>query len=153
MLRKNQEGVTVVEFAIILPLLLLFTFGIIEFGLLMYNKAMLNNACREGARAAVAYSYHYNDINDATDDTYYPSDDWIETQVRHYAENLLITFGSYVFEAKDIDIIPPIENRTKPGDYVTVRLRYKYHFLIVPNFVTNLIGGVVLEEEAVMRLE
>ena len=151
MLRKNQEGAMVVEFALILPLLLLITFGIIEFSLLMYNKAMINNACREGARAAVAYSYHYNNIDDATDDTYYPNDDWIKTQVLDYAENLLITFGSYEFEAKDIDIIP--ENRPKAGGYVTVRLRYKYHFLIVPNFVTNLIGGVVLEEEAVMRLE
>ena len=153
MLRKNQEGATAVEFAIILPLLLLFTFGIIEIGLLMYNKAMLNNACREGTRAAVAYSYHYNDINDEDDDTYYPSDSWIKTHVLHYAENLLVTFGSDVFEDTDIAIIPPFANRTTAGDYVTVRLTYHYDFLFIPTFVTNLIGGVDLIEEAVMRLE
>ena len=153
LLRKNQEGATVVEFAIILPLLLLFTFGIIEFGLLMYNKGMLNNACREGTRAAVAYSYHYNDIDNANDDTYYPSDDTIKTHVLRYAENLLLTFGSDVFEDTDIDIIPPFANRKTAGGYVTVRLTYSYNVLIIPTFVTNLIGGVNLVEEAVMRLE
>jgi hypothetical protein len=153
LLRKNQEGATVVEFAIVLPLLFLFTFGIIEFSLLLYNKAMLNNACREGTRAAVAYSYNYNDINNANDDTYYPSDDLIKTHVLHYAENLLVTFGSDVFEDTDIDIIPPFANRTTAGGYVTLRLTYHYNFLLIPNFVTSLIGGVDLIEEAVMRLE
>lgn len=161
MLIKNQEGATVVEFAIIVPLLLLFTFGIIEFSLLMYNKAMLNNACREGARAAVVYSYHYNDIDDATDDTFYPSDARIKPHVRHYAENLMVTFGSDVFEDADIDILrinPDFPNVNQPVtdksiEYLIVRAKYKYDFLFIPTFVTNLIGGVDLTEEAVMRVE
>ena len=40
------------EFALILPLLLLFIFGIIDFGRMVNYKIGLNEAAREGARAA-----------------------------------------------------------------------------------------------------
>ncbi|MGD8892889.1 MAG: pilus assembly protein, partial [Desulfobacterales bacterium] len=50
---EDQNGATVVEFAIILPLLIVFLFGIIEFGLLLYNKQVITNASREGARAGL----------------------------------------------------------------------------------------------------
>ena len=44
------------EFAIIAPLLFIILFGIIEFGILIYNKAMITNASREGARAGIVFS-------------------------------------------------------------------------------------------------
>ena len=47
---KCQRGAAAVEFAIVLPLLLVFVFGIIEFGFLLYDKAVITNASREGAR-------------------------------------------------------------------------------------------------------
>jgi Flp pilus assembly protein TadG len=45
-----------VEFAIILPLLVTLVFGIIDVGLLLYNKQVITNASREGARAGIARS-------------------------------------------------------------------------------------------------
>ena len=54
-MRKDQTGASAVEFAIILPLLVVFVFGIIEFGLIFYNKAMLTNASREAARAGIVF--------------------------------------------------------------------------------------------------
>lgn len=53
MLRKNQKGAALLEFALVLPILLLLVFGIIEFGLLFYNKQVITNASREGARAGI----------------------------------------------------------------------------------------------------
>lgn len=44
------------EFAIILPLLVILVFGIIDIGLLLYNKQVITNASREGARAGIARS-------------------------------------------------------------------------------------------------
>lgn len=41
-----------VEFALILPILLILVCGIIDFSWLAYNQLSLNNACREGARFA-----------------------------------------------------------------------------------------------------
>jgi hypothetical protein len=52
---KNNRGVAIVEFAIVLPLLAILLFGIIEFGFIIYNKAMITNASREGARIGIVY--------------------------------------------------------------------------------------------------
>lgn len=49
----RQRGVAAVEFALILPLLIVVLFGIVDFGLMIYNKAMITNAAREGARAGI----------------------------------------------------------------------------------------------------
>ncbi len=50
---ENEDGQSMVEFALILPVFLLILCGIIDFGWLFYNQLSLNNACREGARYAV----------------------------------------------------------------------------------------------------
>lgn len=49
---RDQRGAAMVEFAIILPLLLLVVFGILQFGLLFYNYLDLTSATRDGARRA-----------------------------------------------------------------------------------------------------
>ena len=53
--RSRQDGMAMVEFVIILPLLLMLIFGIIEFGVLFGRWQTLSNAAREGARTAVVY--------------------------------------------------------------------------------------------------
>jgi len=50
---QQENGAAAVEFAILLPLLAGLVFGIIEFGLLLYNQQVITNASREGARAAI----------------------------------------------------------------------------------------------------
>lgn len=50
---KNEKGQAMVEFALLLPILLILLLGIIDFGWLFYNQLALNNSCREGARFAV----------------------------------------------------------------------------------------------------
>lgn len=47
---KKEEGQTLVEFALILPILLLLVVGIIDFGWLFMAKITTNNAAREAAR-------------------------------------------------------------------------------------------------------
>ena len=49
----NRNGTAIVEFAIVLPVLLLILMGIIEFSFVLYDKAVLTNASREGARAGI----------------------------------------------------------------------------------------------------
>jgi Flp pilus assembly protein TadG len=48
----DEQGTAMIEFALLLPLLLLLTFGIIEFGRAYNAKIELTGAVREGARAA-----------------------------------------------------------------------------------------------------
>jgi Flp pilus assembly protein TadG len=62
---NNQNGAAMVEFAIVLPLLLILVFGIIEFSVMFYDKAMLTNATREGTRAAILYAERPDPANTA----------------------------------------------------------------------------------------
>ena len=50
-----EHGAIAVEFAIILPVLLLLVFGIVDFGHSWYMRHALQNSCREGARYATRY--------------------------------------------------------------------------------------------------
>ena len=49
---REERGAVVVEFAVVLPILVLFIFGIIEFGRAYSAKIELTAAVREGARTA-----------------------------------------------------------------------------------------------------
>lgn len=51
MLRKTREGgAAAVEFALILPVLLMLVGGVIDFGNMYYNQILMSNAARDGAR-------------------------------------------------------------------------------------------------------
>ncbi len=50
---SRKRGAAIVEFAVVLPLLLLLLFGIVEFGWLFMVRQTLVNAAREGCRIAV----------------------------------------------------------------------------------------------------
>ena len=54
--RQVQQGAAAVEFALILPILLLVFFGMVELSLALYDKAIITNASREGARAGIVLS-------------------------------------------------------------------------------------------------
>jgi Flp pilus assembly protein TadG len=55
-LRRSERGAALVEFAIVLPVLLLLVFGIIDLGRLLYTYNNLTSAVREGARLAAVQS-------------------------------------------------------------------------------------------------
>ena len=52
-----NDGAALIEFAIVLPLMLLVLFGTIDFGLLFQRYQVVTNAAREGARIAVLPDY------------------------------------------------------------------------------------------------
>jgi Flp pilus assembly protein TadG len=144
---KDQRGGSMVEFAIIAPLLFVIVFGIIEFGILLFDKAMLTNATREGARYGIVF---------------FPgriSDTEIRKVVKDYCANYLISFGSSsVLEDTDIIIDPPGDRTNLPaGTSLRVAVNYQFQFLVFSN-VLALIGGnmgnlINLSAETVMRLE
>ena len=55
-IRRSESGASAVEFALLLPLLMMVLFGIIEFGFALYRQAILTNASREGARLGIVQS-------------------------------------------------------------------------------------------------
>lgn len=50
---RNQDGVAAMEFALVVPVLLLIVFSTIEYGWYLTQNIVMNNAVSEGARAGV----------------------------------------------------------------------------------------------------
>lgn len=53
---QSERGAAAVEFALILPILATLVFGIIDFGILLWNQEILVNAAREGARQGALFT-------------------------------------------------------------------------------------------------
>lgn len=128
-LLKNQNGAVAVAFSIILLLFLTLVFGIIEFGLLLFNKQVITNAGREGTRYGIVVRIPRR------------SDDKVVEEVKNYSESHLVTFGDGTLdihlERKDADGNflgndadgNPILGQW--GDYLTVTVTYPYDFLFL----------------------
>ena len=52
-IRKNERGAALIEFALVLPILVVLLMGILEFGWWLNGWIVITGAAREGARAAV----------------------------------------------------------------------------------------------------
>jgi Flp pilus assembly protein TadG len=59
---RSERGAELVEFALVFPLLLLVTLGIVDFGLMFQRYEVLTNAAREGARVSVLPGYNSPDV-------------------------------------------------------------------------------------------
>ena len=53
---RRSGGMAAVELALVLPLFLVMVFGMMEFSLMLYDKAVITNASREAARAGIVAS-------------------------------------------------------------------------------------------------
>lgn len=58
---RREAGAELVEFALVLPLLLLVIMGIFDFGFLFRDYGVITNAAREGARIGVLADYSLAD--------------------------------------------------------------------------------------------
>ena len=59
---REQDGAAAVEFALLLPLLVLLLFGFIQFGLAFNTRIQATNAAREAARQAVIGIDDWSDV-------------------------------------------------------------------------------------------
>jgi len=138
MLRRAQapdgdRGAAMVEFALVLPILLLLTLGIINFGYLFGQQLSLNQAVREGARAAVV-------ANGLTDTT-------VQDKVRN-AVGGLIPAGD-VTAAADTDC----GTTSGVGQELTVTADADGTELLVPMPIPGFPTSFDLSAEAVFRCE
>ena len=125
----KNKGQSLVETALMLPVLLLLLTGIIDFGLLFNNYLIVSNASREGARAAAIGSTD-EQINTVVDNDTVSLD----------PDNLTVTITPDETEGKDT------------GDSVTVTVQYKYS-MITPIIAAIVPGPINLTTSTTMRCE
>lgn len=127
MRKKVIFGQSVVEFALILPSMLLLILGVLEFGRLFYIKVALQNAAREGA-------YYLS---------YYPDD---FAGMKNAVVNEAHTAG--------VDLVPDTDilwqNCCMSGDYVEVEVKQDNVPLLVFGFLT---GDVDLSSKVRMMVQ
>ena len=129
------------EFALILPLLLFVLFAIIEFSIAMYDKAVITNASREGARMGILFGPDPR-----------PDAAAIAAVVSSYTAANLISFGPSA-PSTAVTGAPCAPAPAAPGAYITVSVAYTYNYFVLPNFMASLTGPLVLNGATVMRCE
>jgi len=124
--KTSQKGAAALEFAIVLPLLVLLVFGIIDTGLLLYNKQVITNASREGARAGISGSTTVVDV------------------VQNYCTGRLFPSGTP----------PPAVNVTGGGAFqndLTVTVTYVHNFMFAG--IIGLGPTITMTGRTVMKME
>ena len=125
--RKNRRGATVVELAVVAPLLFLLIFGMIEFGRLVMVEQILTNAAREGARRGILEQSTRSGV---------------EAAVAEYLKDSSVRGAT-------VTVSPDVLSKAGFGDPVTVTVAVPYNqvsWLPAPRFLggTNLIAQSVM---------
>ncbi|MEH7225121.1 TadE/TadG family type IV pilus assembly protein [Bacillus sp. JJ1566] len=130
---KSQKGQSLVETALILPILLMLIFGITDFGRIFHAYLTLDHAGREAARVATVGS------NLGT----------IHTKITDATDSLGSSVGKKVFFGASI--VTDTTATPTSGDEVKIELTYKVDFLTP--IIGQIIGEFDLKDTTVMRVE
>lgn len=127
-LQGNRKGQSMVETALILPIVILLLTGIIDFGLLFNNYLVITNASREAARnAAVGCT---------------------DLEINIMVANMTSTLD----QSKLSTSIYPAQALRKKGDEVTVTIKYN-NMLLTPVISAIVPNPMSLTAKTVMRME
>ena len=132
-MRNHSRGQSLVEFALLLPVFVLFVVVIFDLGRAIYYYSAIYNAAREGARFGAVQ----------------PSDTTgMRTRAVNYAIGLGMTLTDVTAGAGPVQVIDGFPNPT-------VRVQVVYTFQPVTPLVDRLLPGgqLTLRSEAVMRTE
>jgi len=142
---KKENGQAMVEFALVLPILLLLVAGIIDFGWLYYNQLTANNASREAARY-IAIHYYF----DHMDEKVHNAPGSAEEKANEIIEGYTTMYDLHVS-----DIIPESDD-VNGGEKVKIKFTGKVLILtpILSKFIDDDNDGkFLINSECTMRVE
>lgn len=132
-----EAGIALVEFALVLPILLMVLIGIIDISLLFYDQAVITNASREGARAGIVLKAPKR------------TDSEIQTIALDYCKTYLISLGGVATPSVTV-------NQSTPPNFSTplsVTVSYDYTGVLVGTVLSALTGPLTLTATSVMKNE
>lgn len=110
----EEKGQSMAEFAIVLPILVVFLFGVIQFGITFNNYLTLTDAVRAGARTAAVGRQDSDPVGEAT------------AMVRNSAANL-----------NQSNLNVSVSSDWQSGDDVTVTATYPYSISLLGLVVSS----------------
>ncbi|WP_442599129.1 TadE/TadG family type IV pilus assembly protein [Neobacillus sp. D3-1R] len=127
-MRNNESGQSMVETALLLPVLLLLLVGILDFGRFLYSYSHLNMAAQETVRVGGLGGS--------------------DSEIIEFAHNYV-----HLGDAANLDVnITPKELDRHSGDYMTVDL--KYPFQLYTPFLSHLFPSLLwIETDSTIRVE
>ena len=130
---KGQRGVALVEFALVLPVVAVLLIGILEFGVIMFDKNDVTEAARDGARQAAVNAGGSNAVCSA-------SNNWLGAACN------LAPSGSQI-------CVRALDGNVAIGSQVRVRVTYQYNWISAIG--SALTGGspLTLSGTSIMRIE
>lgn len=131
--RTLQRGSAAVEFALLLPVLLLLVFGVIEMSLALYNKTVITQASREAARAGIVLA------------TPRATDADISQHVSSHAQGVLVQLGAP-------GQLTTLVDRSNPAQ-LKVSVHYSYAGLLLGRLMGGADNNWVLSASTVMVYE
>ena len=131
---RSQRGAALVEAAMVIPILLLISAGIFEFGRAYQTWQVLTNAAREGARVSVL-------PNGATGAT--------ETLVRQYMQAGQLS--AYATAAVTVDRAVTIMVNGAPQTASQVIIDYPFNFMVLQPVAQLVVQGSTLGSALTMR--
>ena len=114
--KKREQGQTMAEFALVLPVLAILLFGVIQFGIAFNNYLAVTDAVRAGARQAAVARYLPPGEREAV----------VEAKVYASADSL---------DESKLEVTVTPSDDWQPGSDVTVEAQYPYSI--------NLLGKIV----------
>jgi len=117
---SKKRGGALIEFALVLPIMTVLLVGVIETSVLLYDKALITNASREGARYGVMLKNPYS------------TPTAVQNYTSTYLSGKLLTFGAAVSATVTAT---PSATPQQSGDLLTVTVTYPYTYLVLHNFI------------------
>jgi Flp pilus assembly protein TadG len=99
---QSARGAELIEFAIVVPLLLLLLAGIFDFGMMFRSYEAVTNAAREGARVGVLPGYETPDIEARVDE--YMSVSGLTGDYTVTVDTMAIETGAGTFNARSVAV-------------------------------------------------
>lgn len=140
---KSEKGQALVEFALVLPVILLLLFSMIDFGRVLYAKSELTGICQEDARHASIYWKITNTSDPDYVQNYIDSNKGTLTGTFHKGQINGVNYGTAVYTPSK-----------SSGSVVTVNLRYDVD-LITPllEYIPGISDPIIITSSASFRVE
>lgn len=142
----SERGNALVEFALVLPLLLLIFAGIVDFGFLFQRYEVITNAAREGARIGVLPGYEATDVQQRVLD-------YVQAGLSMSADDAATAVGT-----PDVQIVMLTAGTGAPFAATQVTVSFTYNYLIIGPIANLVTGGdwaasITINSRSTMRRE